>query len=297
VSGVVYNVYTASSGGALAGYGNGTGSALNITLNTTPSSTTTYYVEAALGSCLSTSRSSVSITVNPLPELTVSDMAVCYNSTAVLNASSSNATLFIWYRHADYTGEIIQSASFETSKLKSDTVFYVEALSAEGCISRDSVQITVNPLPELTVRDTTVCSDIMTVFSVSSQNAVSLTWHSDAIYTDTISYTSSYKTVLTVDTVFYVEALSDKKCSTKDAMHISVVRHSAVIAMDDRNKIIKISHSFFLFLDINLFRDTYFIHDGGTSRFYPVCDNFTNLARIFDGNKRHYSTHKMFENK
>jgi gliding motility-associated-like protein len=182
---------------------------------------------------MDTIRTSVTIDLAE-PDLQVKDTAVCYGETVTLSASSSDAVLLQWYSDSNYSDLISQGGSFTTSILKSDTAFYVEAVSADGCISRDTVHITVLfLLPVLTVKDTTVCFGAVALFTVSSQNASSLTWFSDAAYSDAVNHTPSYETVVIFDTVFYIEALSDKGCSVKDKMNISVTTLPAVVAMDD----------------------------------------------------------------
>ncbi|MDR1581663.1 MAG: gliding motility-associated C-terminal domain-containing protein [Prevotellaceae bacterium] len=195
-------------------------------------SDTAFYVEAiSADGCIS--RDTVHVTVFPLPDLQVKDTAVCYGATVTLSALSSDAVLFQWYSNSNYSGLISKEASFTTSTLESNTAFYIETVSADNCISRDTVHVTVFPLPDLQVKDTTVCSGIMTLLTVSSQNAVSLMWFSDAAYSDAINHTSLYETALTIDTVFYIEALSDKGCNVKDVMNISVTTPPVVVAMDD----------------------------------------------------------------
>jgi hypothetical protein len=141
VSGVNYNVYTASSGGTNVGSKSGTGSAIDITLTTTPSSTTTYYVEAALGSCLSTSRSSVSVTVNPKPSLALSNITVtavsCYGeSTGSISVSASGVTGYskdngtTWQTGSTFTGLAAGSYS-------------IRVRTSAGCVS-DAVSATVS---------------------------------------------------------------------------------------------------------------------------------------------------------
>jgi hypothetical protein len=141
VSGVTYNVYTASSGGTLAGTGAGTGSAVNITLNTTPSSTVTYYVEAALGSCLSTSRSSVSVTVNAKPSLTSSnisktDVACNGGSTGSITVTASGVNNYSKDDGSTWqTGSVFSGVAAGTYKIRVRT--------SAGCVS-DAVSITIS---------------------------------------------------------------------------------------------------------------------------------------------------------
>jgi gliding motility-associated-like protein len=95
----------------------------------------------------------------------------------------------------------------------------------------DTVETSVTvSFPVLTVRDTTVCAGIMTSFTVSSQNATSVTWFNDATYSGAIAHTPSYETALTDNAVFYIEASTDKECSVKDEMNVSVVTPPSVVA-------------------------------------------------------------------
>jgi gliding motility-associated-like protein len=193
---------------------------------------TVFYIEAiSVNGCIS--RDTAHVTVLPLPDLNVGDTAVCYGETATPNAASSDAVALKWYSDPDYSVLITDAASFTTAALLSDTVFYAEAVSAEGCISRDTLRITVYPLPELIVRDTTICAETMTVFTAESSDAASITWYGDDVYSDTIIQSASYETMLTADAVFYIEALSDKGCSTRGSIDIQVIKRPAVTAMED----------------------------------------------------------------
>jgi uncharacterized protein YjbI with pentapeptide repeats len=185
-------------------------------------SDTVFYVEAvSTNGCIS--RDTVKVTVYSLPELTVSDITVCYDSTAVLTISSSDAVSFAWYSDANYFNLIINAASFETAKLKSDTVFYAEAVSANGCISRDTVHVTVYSLPELTVSDITVCYDSTAVLTALSSDAASFAWYSDANYSNLIINSASFETAkLKSDTVFYTETVSVNGCISRDTVHVTV---------------------------------------------------------------------------
>ncbi|MDR1129830.1 MAG: gliding motility-associated C-terminal domain-containing protein [Prevotellaceae bacterium] len=196
-------------------------------------SDTVFYLEAlSINDC--SSLFSLNVTVLPLPDLNVKDTAVCYGETVSVTALSSDAASIGWYRNPDYTGLIVQAASFTTPGLKSDTVFYAEAISINGCISRDTLRITVNPLPDLAVMDTVICAYNATVFTAYSKDAATISWYDDMAYSNNIIQASSYETVLTADTVFYIEALSSEGCSTRDAMSISVIQNPSVAAMEDQ---------------------------------------------------------------
>jgi gliding motility-associated-like protein len=193
---------------------------------------TVFYIEAlSVNGC--SSSYNMHVTVPPLPNLHVTDTSVCYGKTASPMALSSNAISLKWYKSPDYSDLIAQSNSFMTAELESDIIFYVEAMDINGCISRDSIYITVNLLPDLVIEDTTLCAETTTTFTVSSNDASSLIWYRDAIYFDTIAKSTLYETTLTTDTIFYIEALSNKGCSTRDTMNILIIPKPMVVAMND----------------------------------------------------------------
>jgi gliding motility-associated-like protein len=189
---------------------------------TTLQNDTAFYIEAlSVDGCIS--RDTVRVSLYPLPDLSVRDTAVCYGSTIALTASSRDSVTFTWYSDANYTTILIHAASFTTSALQADTVFYIEALSVDGCISRDTVRVTVYPLPDLSVRDTAVCYGETIILTASSTNAISFTWYSDASYTTILVHAASFATaVLTIDTTFYIEALSADGCISRDTVRITV---------------------------------------------------------------------------
>jgi gliding motility-associated-like protein len=194
-------------------------------------SNTVFYIEAvSVNGCIL--RDTVHVTILPPLDLNVKDTVICYGETATPNALCSDAVSLKWYRNPNYSGLITESTSFTTAALTSDTVFYVEAVSVYGCISRDTVRIKVLQ-PELIVSDMTICSETMTVFTASSQDAASITWYRDDVYSDLITQSASYETMLTANTVFYIEALSKEGCRSRDSIDVSVIRKPVVIAMKD----------------------------------------------------------------
>jgi gliding motility-associated-like protein len=164
----------------------------------------------------------------------VNDTVICSGFRVTPTASSADAISFVWYRNANYTNTITNAASFETAVLKSDTVFYIEAISVNGCISRDRVRVTVYPLPELITENGAICSGTTVRLTASGSGAGSFAYYSDAAYSDMIGQGSSFQTdVLFNDTVFYIEAASDKDCKSRDSVRITTVIPPDVVAMAD----------------------------------------------------------------
>jgi gliding motility-associated-like protein len=163
-------------------------------------------------------------------------MEICYSQTAHLTASSTDDKVsFTWYSDNSYTDIIGQESPFETSTLTVDTVFYVEAIPENGCISKDSVKITVNPVPDLKVKNReTICKETSVLLEATSTEGVSIAWYRDSACSDLIDYGVSYQTkAQSVDTVFWLTSTSDKGCITRDSIKIEIIQPPIVVAMDD----------------------------------------------------------------
>jgi len=138
-TGLVYNWYADATGGTPLATG------INFI---TPALTanTTYYVEAAAGTCLSASRTAVAVNVSPLPAnavVSTTNETISSGQTATLSASSVDGATLNWYA-APAGGTILASgANFTTPVLTATTTYYVEAVNASGCPSATRVPVTV----------------------------------------------------------------------------------------------------------------------------------------------------------
>ncbi|WP_175634074.1 beta strand repeat-containing protein [Pedobacter ghigonis] len=120
---------------------------------------TTYYVEASQGNCTSAARAVAAVSVNPrpgLPVVTASSSTVSAGQTAILTATSADATnTFNWYTSAAATTPVYVGATYVTPPLLATTTYYVESVSTNGCASATRVQVTItvdgngspNPVP------------------------------------------------------------------------------------------------------------------------------------------------------
>lgn len=110
-----------------------------------PSVTTRYTVTGTAASgCSDTA--SVLVTVNPIPVLSISGtLAICANSGTTL--SVSGAASYSW---TPATGLSCTNCSSPTASPLVTTKYYVTGTSSVGCVGRDSVTVTVNPLPIIT---------------------------------------------------------------------------------------------------------------------------------------------------
>lgn len=106
-----------------------------------PEETTRYFVEVVDGGIVL--NDDILITVVPLPEPDLGpDIAFCSGETAVLTPGSDFAS-YLWSNGSnDQSTQVSQAGTY-----------WVDVTNAFGCSKRDSVTVTVNPLPEVMLGD------------------------------------------------------------------------------------------------------------------------------------------------
>lgn len=142
--GLVYNWYrTATGGTAIATGPNFTTPVLDSTI--------TYYVESVAGTCSSSTRTAVIVTVNPVPTapvITPASAAVNAGTTQTFAADSSRPGItYRWYTVATGGSPVYTGNKYTTPALTANVTYYVESVSASGCVSaRTAVSVTVNSI-------------------------------------------------------------------------------------------------------------------------------------------------------
>jgi len=158
-AGLTYNWYNSATGGSSIFMG------ANFV---TPalSANAVYYVEAANnGSCVSATRTPVSVTVNAAPQVTTQGASVCPGTSATVTASSTdqNATI-IWYASATGGNPLSTGNTFLTPAVNSTTTYYAEATdNVSNCSTAARVPVQVQviqalPAPTVSVGATTTSS-------------------------------------------------------------------------------------------------------------------------------------------
>ncbi|MDQ3191559.1 MAG: PKD domain-containing protein [Bacteroidota bacterium] len=120
----------------------------NITIS--PSTTTSYSVVYTLNGCSSNTESGT-VTVNPIPTITVNNETICDGQSAILIATPLPATggTYLWNN-----GATTQSITVSPVATTSYSVVY----TLNGCSSNsESGVVTVNPIPTVTVNNETIC--------------------------------------------------------------------------------------------------------------------------------------------
>lgn len=134
-----YEWYDAATGGNLLVTG---------PVYVTPELTTTqtYYVQSTANNCTS-SRTPVTVTVNPLPSApTANGTSVCPGTSANLTASAPGGT-FEWYDAAT-DGTLLGSGStFSTPALVTATIYYVQNINGSCVSPRTAVTVSIISVP------------------------------------------------------------------------------------------------------------------------------------------------------
>ncbi|TDP00384.1 gliding motility-associated C-terminal domain-containing protein [Flavobacterium sp. 245] len=143
IPGTTYNWYSTSSGGTILASGNSYSP-------TVPIGTTSFYVEAVIGSCISPTRAQVDVVSNPVPALATAltqSVTIQSGQNATLSATTSEVGVTLnWYDVATGgTAISTNTSTFTTPILTATKTYYVETQSAAGgCVSASRAPITVN---------------------------------------------------------------------------------------------------------------------------------------------------------
>ncbi len=133
-----------ATGGGTYSWSNGqTTSSINIS----PTTTSTYSVTVSNGLCTSTASATITVNAAPAPIIT-GNTSLCVGDIATLTASGGNS--YSWNTGAT-TPVITVSPTAAAS-------YTVTATSAGGCVSTNTVNVTVSPPPVASANNATVCS-------------------------------------------------------------------------------------------------------------------------------------------
>jgi autotransporter-associated beta strand protein len=159
-----------------------------------PTSTQTYSVTVTDSLGDTSSPSSVTVTVNPLPSVSVNSATVCAGSPATLTATTSaGSPSYLWSPGGATTASITVSPA-------STTTYTVTVTSGTtGCANTGSGTVTVNPLPSVSVNSATVCAGSpATLTATTSAGSPSYLWSPGGATTASITVSPASTTTYTV---------------------------------------------------------------------------------------------------
>jgi hypothetical protein len=172
-----------------------------------PTTTTTYTVTGTTAAGC-TGSTTVMVTVNPLPTVTITGTnVICTGSNTTLTANG--AASFVW---SPATGLSSTTIANPVASPTATTTYTVTGTGANGCTANATVTVTVNPLPVVNLgSDITQCGGNV---NLDAQNAGSTYAWSTSATTQSISVSSTgnYSVVVT----------NANGCSNSDAINVTI---------------------------------------------------------------------------
>lgn len=147
------------------------GGSTTSTIIVTPGSTTTYTVTGNNNNCISTD--SITVTINPPPYVFAGpDFSVCSGSQATMNVATTGTT-YLWQPTSGIVGP--NNTQSIIAAPVSNTSYTVSVSGAGGCISTDTINVSVNPLPTVSASspDNSICVGNSTTVTASGASTYS----------------------------------------------------------------------------------------------------------------------------
>ena len=184
-----------------------------------PTVTNTYTLIGSTGGCLSSNHIFITVTVNPLPSITLNSGTICVGNSFTLSASGA-----LTYTYS--SGPVITPSS--------TTNYSVTGTSAEGCINTvpaiSTVVVNALPVINLSALENTLCSGNST--SINATGASSYLWNNGSsgasIFVQPIS-----------STVYSVTGTDLNLCTATNTLLITVVIQPTVSISSNVNSICK----------------------------------------------------------
>ncbi|MCL2097475.1 MAG: gliding motility-associated C-terminal domain-containing protein [Bacteroidales bacterium] len=159
------------------------------------------------------------------PVITTINSNICSGGSITVTASTIDGDdTLMWYSDSLYS-HAIAAASFTIGTLTADTTFYVEATGIYGCVSQDSLSITVTQSPRVMVDNLRLCyGDEITLTTIEEDGDIS--WSTPQTFLR-----------LTASTYYIVTASRPPCPDVRDTLYITVgdslyIRPPMLLAFD-----------------------------------------------------------------
>jgi gliding motility-associated-like protein len=182
-------------------------------ITVSPLVTTTYDVTGTTGSC--SADGSVTVTVNPVPTVSVSNQTICNGNQATITATPSiGGGNFLWTQTSETTASISVSPS--------STTIYTVQYTLNGCQNTGNGTVTVNPNPTVSVNSETICiGESSTLMATVNLNGGNYLWTPGGQTTNSITVSPTSTT--TYDVVYTLNGCSGSSSGTVTVNPLPVV--------------------------------------------------------------------------
>ena len=190
---------------------------------------TSYYAEVTNSACSNIAgRLEGRVVVNTTPSTVITQpSAICAGNTISISATPSTGAIIRWYKNRDDAVPDASGNSYNpTDPLYGNKKFYVEAFDpVTGCYSaRDSVEVTVYAIPQLTIDAPGVCPDDKAVITVQTDPDVTVSWYENIGDADPIAKGTTFTSSagITEEKTYYVEAVNNVTGCRSDRLSVTV---------------------------------------------------------------------------
>ena len=177
------------------------------TIVVTPTITTTYTVTGLVGTCTDTQTLNLNVSASPTISIVATSNTICAGSTLTL--TSSGASTYTWNPGA-LTGSLV------TVNPSVTTTYTVDGDNGLGCIASETVIITVNALPSLSISASPVALCAPGTVTLTGSGADTYSWIPSGT-TGTVSVENP-----TTTTVYTLSGTDVLGCSNSQTISISV---------------------------------------------------------------------------
>ena len=196
------------------------------------STTTTYYVEAVNGTCVSSVRTPITATVNAVPTVTSTTPAArCGTGSVALNATSSVGTL-VWYNVNTGGSALGTGTTFNTPNISSSATYYVEATNGTCTSTRTAVNATIDIAQTITSTTPASRCDAGSVTLSAAATGGTLNWYASVTGGTVLATGSNFVTPsISSSTTYYVEVTNGTCTSSRVAVTASISPVNAPIGL------------------------------------------------------------------
>ncbi len=173
-------------------------------------------------------KDTVVVNVKPAPiVVTSNNMQICEGASATF--TTSGAQSYSWSPAAGLNNPTIANPTFSGSS--GNYTYFVTGIAANGCVGKDTVQISVNPFPHLqSIIDTSICAQTPLTLTTNT-NANSISW-TPANLVSNPNIASPLFTG-TGNAVLFVSATNSFGCIAKDTVNVNFKPSPDVITRSD----------------------------------------------------------------